>query len=396
MVESYSYIIIGASQAGISAAKVLREKDSDASILLLSEEPYLPYKRTRLTKNLNDHWTPDSFALYPRSWYHKNHLDLMLGSKVVSIDSDAKTLELRKGKKLAYQKLLIATGARPKRLEIPGGEYIYYLRNRKDAEMIQKEMVRNSSVLIIGSGVEGMELADQFDQAGKRISIISSSSRIMENWLDSYLSSHLLEKLRQKQISCNFTCSVVSLEPEETGFKVHSCKSHHYAEMVLASTGITANADLVKKWDICKDDGIVVDERMETRCKDIYAAGDVLYLEDDYPNGLWHAAEKQGTIAAENMSGGNHILDKTTYRLKTEIFDQFYFSQAYRQWKDLEESPVILKDKNRYLRVFIQSGRVMAALMANMKEIAKPLQKMVQEQVCVKEIEDLAMKSKPV
>jgi len=393
MEENYHYIIIGASQAGLSAAQVLRKKDNHASILILSEEPFLPYKRTRLSKCLNETWKPDSYALFPRSWYYENKLDLMMGSKVVSIDSDKKTLTLRKGKELKYNKLLIATGARPYRLEIPGGEYIYYLRNKKDGEMIQEEMSRNSSALIIGTGVEGMELADQFYNAGKRVSLVSSSSRIMENWLDSYLSDQLLNLTKQKEISCHFSSPVLSLEPVEKGFNVHSCRSHHFAEIVLASTGIRANTELVKNLKICDDRGIVINEHMETGVKDIFAAGDVLSLSENFPHGLWHAAEQQGQIAAENMSGNPLTLDETSYRLKTEILGEFFFSQAYCRWKNLKESPVLLKEDNRYLRVFVQSGKVMAALMANMEKIARPLQKLVQQQVPVKVVEDLAIKA---
>lgn len=393
MEENYKYIIIGASQAGLSAAQVLRKKDDRASILIVSEESFLPYKRTRLSKCLNETWKPDSYALYPRSWYYKNRLDLMLGAKVVSIDSGSKSLTLRKGKELNYQKLLIATGARPFRLEIPGGEYIYYLRNKKDGELIQNEMSRKNSALIIGTGVEGLELADQFYRAGKRVSLLSSSSRLMEKWVDPFMSNRLLALMKQKNISCHFSCPVQSLEPEEKGYKVHGPKSHHYAEMVLASTGIKANTDLVKKLNICDDYGILVNDHMETRTRDIFAAGDVLSLSKDYPYGLWHAAEHQAQIAAENMTGTAKELDKTSYRLKTDILGEFFFSQAYNRWKDLKESPILFQEENRYLRVFVQSGKVMAALMANMEEITRPLQKLVQQHVSVKEIESLAKKA---
>jgi len=381
----YNYIIIGASQAGLTAAKTLREEDSLGSILVISEEKYLPYKRTKLSKSLNQKAKKDAFALYPKSWYKENRIELLTGDRVESIDPEKYSLSLKCGRNLEYRKLLIATGARPRRLEIPGGEYIFYLRNRKDLELIQKAMDKASSLLVIGGGVEGIELADQFIKAGKRVTLVTAGSRLMENWLDAPMAEYLEQAMKEAGVNIYFNSPVTSLEPEKGGFQLLCGKDYHYAEMVVASTGINTNKDLIQKTLHCGEKGIQVNLRMETSHTDIYAAGDVLELPSEYSQGLWHAAQLQGEVAAMNMAGVHRELDTRSFRLKCEVFGCYLYSQNYNRCKNISSERFIHRG-DRYLRLFIKDDQTIGALMYNIPEKARELQHMVQQMLPAEQI----------
>jgi len=386
MIDQYKYVIIGASRAGLTAAETLRANDNNGSILVISEEAVLPYKRTDLSKHINDELKDSSFLLYPKSWYSKNRIDLFKNSKVLSINPEKYFICLKKGQKIGYEKVLIATGARPRRLEIPGGEYIYYLRNRKDLELIQNEMHKVSSILVIGGGVEGVELADQFHQAKKRVTLLTSSERLMENWLDDRMSAYLADIMKKKGIMLFLDRLVSSLEPEGKGFNVHCKNSHHYSEMVVASTGILPQPGPAEELGLCGERGILVNSYMETTQKNIYAAGDVLELPENFCHGLWHAAEYQGRIAALNMCGREEKLDTRSYRLKTQVFDSFIYSQNYKQARLLKTQPVIIDNQNQYLRLLINENETTGALMFNLQEKAKLLQASIHEKRPFQEI----------
>ena len=380
----YDYIIIGASKAGMTATETLRENDPEASVLIINGEDRLPYKRTELTKKLASGFTGDDFALHPALWYGENRID-RVDSPAAALDGQNRQIAFASGQRVAGGKILLATGAVPKALGLPGGETIRHLRRADETEKIRECLTRGGRALVIGQGVEGVEIAEQFTLAGMSVLSLSSSSRLMKRWLDPFLSARLAGLLESKGVRLLYkrkvcSCSpgpnpVLSVEGPEGGEK-------HNADLILASVGVKADTALLDSpegKEILGPGGIRCDSRLETAWEGVYAAGDVVDVPDGWATGLWHSAEHQGKIAALNMAGIPTEWTNLPIRLKCEVFGEFYFSMAYDRAcrePDVREK-IFVQDEHRYLKAFFKEGRLTGALMQGMKPFAKPLARLV-------------------
>jgi NAD(P)H-nitrite reductase large subunit len=382
--DTYDYIIIGASKAGLTAAETLRENCPGASLLLINGEDRLPYKRTELTKKLAAGFEKEDFALYPESWYGEN--------RIVRVDSPVRVLNLPArevitdgGETFNAIKILIATGVIPRKIGIPGEEHIHHLRQAKETEEIRRMLRESGSTLVIGQGVEGVEIAEQMILSGQRVTSLSSSTRLMNRWLDSFLSERLARLLTKKGVTLLFDRKVNSLEMGEMALlhtESPSGAESLEADLVLASIGVEADAAILDTPEgrrISSPRGIRCNRYMETEWPGVFAAGDVVDVPEGWATGLWHSAEHQGRTAALNMAGIPTEWTNLPVRLKCEVFGDFYFSMAYDlclKEQSVSES-ILIQDDFRYLNVFFKKNRAIGALMQGMKPFAKPLARLV-------------------
>ncbi|MDA3849907.1 MAG: FAD-dependent oxidoreductase [Spirochaetaceae bacterium] len=386
--DYFNYIIIGASQAGLNAAERLRQLDKSASIMIISEESNWPYKRTKLSKNLNEVIPDNPFQLQESSWYNDLSLTLLRGQRVTEIFPKEMSLKLADNRTISFDRLLIATGAIPRKLPITGSEYVHYLRNLQDFKSIQHVMAHAKSALIIGGGVEGVELADQFNKAGIEVKILSRGANPMNHWLDPHLSKELQQIMEKRDILQYYLETPKKIEKLPQGYGLTTQNNLQLqGDIIVTSIGIVPRVDLLHSLGLCGDKGMIVSNQMESAIPSIYGAGDVLELPKDYPWGLWHSAEYQGKTAAENMTGLNVFMDSRNFRLKAEVFDQNYFSQGIIDEK--QKNKVLFNKNNQYLKIFFKDNKISGALMANMKEISKPLEKYIQNNGSIEEINSL-------
>ncbi len=368
----------------MTAAETLRGHDGEASIVMINGEDRLPYKRTGLTKKLAAGFDCDEFALHPFEWYGENGIDLITSPAVV-LNGKNRTVTVESGEVFKAGKILIATGAVPRKIGIPGEEEICHLRRADETEKIRAALKKGDRVLVIGQGVEGVEMAEQLSLSGLSVLSLSSSSRLMSRWLDPFLSRRLADLLAAHGIELLFDRTLLSLTPGEK--KILAVRSpegpeEHAADLVLASIGVQADTALLATPEgksLLGRGGIRCNSFLQTDWDGVFAAGDVVDVPGGWATGLWHSAEHQGRIAALNMAGVPTEWTNLPVRLKCEVFGDFYFSMAYdlvQSEKDGEEKTLICDDA-RYLRVFFREGRLRGALMQGMKAFAKPLAKLV-------------------
>jgi len=376
MLNHYDFVIAGASRAGLAAAQVLRDRLPESTILILNGEDRQPYKRTSLSKHLAEGFGREEFALFPAGWYEEHRLDL-LNSRLTALRPDGKEAVLSTGGTVGWDRLLLAVGASPAVLDIPGAEWTRQLRTARDAELIREELGRSARVIVIGQGVEGVELAEQCRLAGTDVVVTGMDSRLMQRWLDPELSGRLLRLLAGSGVECRFDSPALRIEREGDGLCLHTPAEVLEGDLILSSTGIRPNTGAVQSLGITGPGGIRTDRFLETAIPGVFAAGDVVDLPDGYCRGLWHSAEYQGETAALNMAGIPSPLDKRFFRLKCEVFGDFFFSMGLAGVQESDHMDLPDMKGDGYLKLFSREGRTVAALMAGFKDSAKMLAEQV-------------------
>ena len=390
MEKKFNHVIIGASRAGLTAAMTIREKNPSDRILIINKEDRLPYKRTELTKKLAGGFKKDDFALLSPGWYEENSITLLNQTTAERIDPSLRSLLLSTGETVFWEQLLIATGAVPSHPAVPGIEHVLHLRNAAQAEKIREGILGSRKVLILGQGVEGIELAEQCRLMNRDAVVTGMDDRLMKKWLDPALSARLLNLVKKNGVDCVFDAPVIRVEYNphaDYPYTLISGGSVLKGDLILASLGIKPDTGLTASLGINGPSGIAVNTHMETILPGIYAAGDVVEPSSLDSYGLWHAAEYQGRTAGLNMAGIPSGMEDHPARMKCEVFGDFFFSMCLKRvcaddretgWDDHS----FMDSRGRYLKLFIRDGKTIAALMAGMKKPgAKALEKGVRQKL---------------
>jgi 3-phenylpropionate/trans-cinnamate dioxygenase ferredoxin reductase subunit len=305
-------VIIGGGLAGDTAAATLREAGYTGEIHLVSDELHRPYDRPPLSKAaLLNAADVQKIHFRPESWYGDNHIDLILGDGGAKIDPAAHTLTLRSGRVLNYQKLLIATGTRARRLAMleSTGVPVFYLRSLDDCERLRPYLVKDAKIAIIGAGVIGMEVAATAAALGCSVSVIEMADRVMarsvppsvSKFIAGYHAKHGVEVLCGVKItgfSNDEGKAVISLE---NGAAIR-------ANAVIAGIGAEPITELAQEAGLRVENGILVDRFTRTSNPDIHAAGDVARFESVAAGTHiraehWRHAIDQAKAAAHAMLG---------------------------------------------------------------------------------------------
>jgi len=351
------YLVIGAGAAGVKAAEELRRLDAEAQITLVNGEDRLPYKRTKISKALAQGFAQDEFATFPESWYIGNRIELLTGWTAENIDPRSKTVDFGQRGRLGYDKLLLSLGSIPHHSEAP------VLRNAGDGENLRKIWQDEPSIRILGGGVLGVEMAEQAHLMGKKTTLVSRSGVLLGNDLTPEVSKRLGDLLLTKGIKLVVGTSQGSL--------FHG-----------AALGSPPRVQLARKSGLDYDLGILVNSNFQTSEEDIYAAGDCCQLPSGQVCHLWHEAESQGAAAARSMANFPVNFDPRPYRLKLEVFDDYYFSMGRRNenpWKVREFPSPIFGGKSIYQAWFGDGEGVSGVVMAGDKERAKVYEQAVLE-----------------
>ena len=288
----FDYVIAGASRSGLSCAETIRANDDSGSILVVSKEKVLPYKRTKLSKRLFQGYSEEDFLLYPRSWYTDQRISLYLGTGAVDLVPEINTLFLDDGRKIGYGKLCIATGGSPLTVRVPGNPPVYYLREKEDGRELYKHASGWKRVCVIGNGIQGIELSEQFVKMGKQVDIAGRTPRAMQRKVDPAMSRLITETLTSNNVGIT---SYKDLEDKQISSRYDG---------IAASVGIFPETAWLESSGLNLCPGVVIDKGCRTSHQDIYAAGDVTEPLLPFILGMWHGAEYQGQCAGRGNDRG--------------------------------------------------------------------------------------------
>lgn len=297
-------IICGAGQAGGTAAIELRRAGFVGEIVLIGEEVHTPYERPQLSKELLQPDNPAVRSMRAVEEYEHAGIELVLGRKIVQVDAVARQVELDDGTQLGYDRLLIATGVRPRQLALKGNGRIHYLRRIEDAVGLREGLVAGRSLAVIGGGVLNLEVAVAARARGVHVTVIEAADRLMARSVDQRISRFLDRMHRALGVDIRYGVQAVEWAPE--GRLQLSDGSSVPADDVLVSVGVTPNIEAVAHLGITDQTGVRVDSHGRTAIPEIYAAGDVASqpCEQGFSRiETWANAQDQAIAVARNMIG---------------------------------------------------------------------------------------------
>ena len=314
---SSTAIIIGAGHAGGELAIALRNEGWEGRILLLGEEAHLPYHRPPLSKAyLAGSVEKSSLSIRPQMAYDKANVEFIGGVRVSRIDRANQRLELADGSQLAYDRLAIATGGRPRPLSVPNAAVaercanFHYLRTLDDVEQIRAQLAPGKRLAIVGGGYIGLEVAASAIAQGLQVTVLEALPRVLQRVTAAELSAYYERKHREAGVDIRTGVQVADLEVTSDTVTAVLCAdgSRLAADLVVVGIGLLANTELAAEAGLQVDNGILVDEHAQTSDPHIYAAGDCT----NHPNALLGRrlrlesvpnALEQSRVAAANMAG---------------------------------------------------------------------------------------------
>lgn len=358
-------VIVGGGVAAVTAAKTIRELDKDKEITIYSEEKFYPYNRMRISKEMLSGLDEEKILLEKKSWYNENNIQLNLNVKVTKIDTEGKFINLSNGEKVSYSKLLLANGAKNFQVPIKGinKKGVFSLRTLKDAKAIRDNLDKVENILHIGGGVQGLELVSVLTKAGKKVSIMELAPRLMTRQLDEKASYMLKEAAEKAGVKVLLSAKAEEVLGEEylTGVLTGD-NTVEECDMLIYAAGISPNSQVVEETNIKVNRGIVVNNRMETNIKDVYAAGDISELNGTV-FGLWNVATIQGKVAGKNIAGEEAYFEGVIPTTIVETFGISLFSMGIIDEKQAEHT---IKEeeskKNIYKKILIKEDRIIGAL----------------------------------
>lgn len=347
--KHYRYLIVGGGMTGDAAVHGIRELDLDGSIGMFSMEPDPPYSRPSLSKGL---WKGRPLE---KIWRNTQSLDveLHLGRKIVQLDRLKKSVRADNGDEYTFDKILLALGGSPNRLPY-GEDNIIYYRDLQDYQRLRALSEQGEKFLVIGGGFIGSEIAAALTMVGKKVVMVFPEETIGASIFPNDLSYHLNDYYRQKGVELVTNDVVLSLEKNGSRFTIRTRSGRSFeVDGVVAGIGIRPNLDLAKGSGLQVDNGIIVDEHLQTSAPDVFAAGDVanfFHLALGKHVRVEHEdnAVMMGKLAGRNMAGANesytHVpmfysdLFKLGYEAVGEISSRM---QIVTDWQDAFNKGVI-------------------------------------------------------
>jgi 3-phenylpropionate/trans-cinnamate dioxygenase ferredoxin reductase subunit len=275
---SSTILIIGGGQAGAQAIDTLRREGFGGRLVLIGDEPELPYQRPPLSKKyLSGEMAADRLLFRHRSFYDEHRVELKLGCRAVRLDAAARQVELADGETLAYDRLLLCLGAESRRLTCPGATLagVHYLRGLADVAPIQTGFKPQARVVVIGGGYIGLETAATCRKMGCEVTVLEMADRIMNRVVAPSVSQYFAQEHQTHGVNVICDTRVIRLEGAGRVEQVVCADgSSHAADLVIVGVGAVATTELASNAGLTCDNGIVVDEYCRTSDAAIYAAGD--------------------------------------------------------------------------------------------------------------------------
>lgn len=279
-------LIVGAGQAGAEAAFALRQQGYAGSLTLIGDEPWLPYRRPPLSKSfLSGHASPDSLALKPAAAYAKAGIELLLGVGVAAIDRSAAELVLADHRRLSYDRLILATGGRARRLELPGIDAgnVFTLRGIDDALALRGRFSAGQSLVVIGGGYIGLEVAALARQSGLAVTVVEAAPRLLARVASPLLSEFYREVHAAAGVELRVDAQVTGLEQSDGRVSAVRCGDTGIAaDLVLIGVGLQPNTALAARAGLAVGTGIRTDHAHRSSDPAIFAIGDCAEFEHDW------------------------------------------------------------------------------------------------------------------
>lgn len=314
---SESYVIIGDGISGSSAAETLREEVPDADITIITDEGEALYNRILIKEFAKGKLPEAPISIHEEDWYDERDIDLMLNTLVDTVDTDAHEVHTHDSGVIGYDKLLVATGGTPTQLPVENSdaEGIHHFWTFQDARRIREHAEEADTGTVIGAGLLGIDLAAICGEQDVEANYIMRGNRWWRYGLSLEGAEIIHDALEEKGVHCVFESGVDRFETDDDGKVVSTIDANGEefdSDFVGVAIGLNFNTEFLHGTGVETDNGIVVDQYMQTNVEDVYAAGDITRFYDvilgEYAqNGSWGSAKEQGVVAARNMAADDSV-----------------------------------------------------------------------------------------
>lgn len=320
--ERIPYVIVGGGLAGVAAADAIRRRDKTGRVMLVCSEAHPPYDRVPLSKDyLLGKIARDQIFLRQPRFYERNKVELLLQHPATALDPVQRLITLGNGRQLGFDKLLLATGGRPRRLPIPGAELdgIYFLRNVEDTDAIRSALPEVRRIVVIGAGFIGCELATAFAHLGVATTVLELTPAPLSLVVDAETSAFVATYLRQQGVTVLTDTGAARFVGEHGRVRAVETTAGQElpADLVAVGVGITPNIELAAAAGLPVDNGVVVNEYLEA-ADGVYAAGDIArYYNAMFGRHMrvehYDVALQHGRVAGANMTGERQAYTEMPY-----------------------------------------------------------------------------------
>jgi len=360
-------VIIGAGHAAGQAAASLRQAKFEGPITIIGDEAHVPYQRPPLSKQyLAGTQLADKVYLRAEKFYADKDIQLMLDTRATQIDPSTKTINLDNGETIAYEKLLISTGSRPRKLSIEGSDLsgIHYLRTMDDVDGIRADVKPGANLVIVGGGYIGLEVAAVGIELGMNVHVLEMEERILQRVTTPEMSAYYHKLHTDRGVHIHTQTGVTGFSGNSSVEKVLCGDESFDADIVIVGIGIIPNIEIAEEAGIHCDNGIVVDDHCRTSDPDIYAAGDCT----NHPNSLMNKrlrlesvpnAMDQARVSTANMLGD----DKVYAAIPWFWSDQYDLKLQMVGFSADGDSQVLRgdMDTHQFAIFYLKDGKVVAA-----------------------------------
>ena len=363
-----SVIILGGGAAGFAAAEMLRRQGYQEPVTMISSDDAGPYDRPNISKDYLAGKAPEEWIpLRPPEWYQQNKIDLLTSRQVVRVKPDTRSVELDDGRRLEYGALLLATGASPIRLDIPGAElpHVRYLRTLRDSRAIIERAAQARRAVVVGASFIGLEVAASLRTRNHEVHVVAPEEIPMQRVLGTELGRFVRELHEQHGVQFHLGQTVASIAEHSVTLK-NGTKVD--ADLVVVGIGVRPNLELAEQAGLRIDRGVLVDQYLRTSAPDVWAAGDIARWPDRYTGTAirvehWVVAEQQAQAAARNMLGRNAPYTAAPFFWSAHYDVAINYVGAAQEWDELR---VIGSIGNRNCLVaYRKKGKTLAVASVN-------------------------------
>ena len=381
--QPQTFVIVGGGLAGAKAAETLREEGFDGRVVLIGDEAERPYERPPLSKDYLRGETAEKPYVHGEDFYAEREIELWTSARVTGVDAGRGELRLEDDRRLSYDRLLLATGAEPRRLDVPGAELagILYLRTVADSERIAERFERGRRVVVVGSGWIGAEIAASARMKGCEVTMIEMATLPLERVLGPEVGQIYLDVHRDHGIEFLPETTVDRFEGEGSLERVLTRDGALIeTDVAIVGVGVTPRVQLAEAAGLRVENGILVDQRLETSVPGVFAAGDVANAHHPfYERRLrvehWANALNQGPAAARAMLGEPVSYDEIPYFFS----DQYETGMEYAGFAPEWDQVVFRGDVagREFIAFWLAEGRVAAGLNMNVWDVNEEIRELI-------------------
>ncbi|EGT4137045.1 NAD(P)/FAD-dependent oxidoreductase [Clostridium perfringens] len=385
------YIVVGASAAGISGAKTLRELDKDAEIILVSKDENV-YSRCILHHYISGHRDIEALDFTDRDFFEKYNIEWKKGLEVKSIDDREHVIGLSNGESLKYDKILLATGASafiPLVENLREAKNVVGLRNLEDAIKIKEEAEKVKNVVVLGAGLVGIDAIAGLAFKNLNVTLVEMGDRVLPIQLDKYASSKYEKRFEDAGVKLKLGVraeKVLIDENKNPKALLINTGEEIPCELIIVATGVRSNVAFLKDSSIETDRfGLIINEKGETNARDVYGAGDITGR-----NPIWPTAVKEGIIAANNMVGNEIFMEDFFGSKNTMNFlGLTTMSLGVVNAPDDSYTEEIDISGENYKKIIHKDGKIYGAIIQGDLSYAGVLTQLIKEKIHVSKVKKL-------